>query len=89
METLKCPCCSNHCEKENLSCGRGVDYFSNPKSLEKTETIEEEVIRDLRKCGHLLHHNPNLNTNDLLNDFFKEELEQLHTLLAKIYSKVE
>lgn len=32
----------------------------------------------------MLHHNKDLNSNDLLKDFSKEELEQLHSLLAKI-----
>lgn len=88
MEKEKCPCCSNHCEKDNLSCGRGRDYFSTSHTEEKSETIEE-VVMDLRKCGHLLHHNRDLSTNGLFNNFSKDELEQLHILLVKVYNNVE
>lgn len=87
MQSEKCPCCPNHCEKDNLSCGRGEDYFNNNHHNEHHEeepkSIEEQVIKDLRKCGHMLYHNRNLNTYDLLKDFSKEELEQLHMLLTK------
>lgn len=86
MESEKCPCCPNHCDKENLSCGRGEEYFHGTKKTreEKPNSIEEAIILDLRKCGHMLHHNHDLNPNDLLKNFSKEELEQLHSLLAKI-----
>lgn len=26
--TNKCPCCPNHCDRNNLQCGKGEAYFS-------------------------------------------------------------
>lgn len=26
-EMLNCPCCGNHCDVENLGCGRGRKFF--------------------------------------------------------------
>ena len=26
--TNKCPCCSNHCDRNNLQCGKGEAYFN-------------------------------------------------------------
>lgn len=86
MKNEKCPYCHNHCSKDNLNCGRGREYFSNLNN--DTKTINEKVISDLRKCGHLLHHNKELSTNDILSDFSLEELEELHKLLSKICKNI-
>lgn len=89
MENEKCPCCPNHCEKDNLSCGKGREYFNNSKiNQEKPISLEETVIMDLRKCESLLHHKKYLNEKELLSSFSLEELENLHIYLSKIYSKV-
>lgn len=85
MKEEYCPICPNHCSKENLRCGKGKEHFGVDNYSIKAQTIEEEVITDLRKCGHLLHHNKELNINELLSVFSKEELNQLHNLLPKIY----
>lgn len=82
MQQDVCPCCSNHCAKDNLSCGRGLEYF-NSSTSEKDATLEEKIVGNLRKCGHILHHNPEMKSNLLLG-CTKEELEQLHQLLSKI-----
>lgn len=80
-----CPCCPNHCLKENLQCNKGRNYFeNNNRDFSNTNTLEEKVIEDLRKCGHMLHHNKNLNPSELLTIYSKEELERLHDLLSKI-----
>lgn len=63
---------------------RKVFSWNKKTREEKPNSIEEAIILDLRKYGHMLHHNKDLNFNDLLKDFSKEELEQLHSLLAKI-----
>lgn len=86
MNHEQCPCCPNHCEKNNLGCGRGKEYFDSNK---EPKTIEEQVIMDLRKCGHLLHHNKDLNSSHVLSGFSVEELNQLHQLLSKIYCHFE
>jgi hypothetical protein len=80
MSEEKCPCCPNHCSKDNLGCGRGKNYFNN--NLEEI-SLNEKVISDLRKCGHLLHHNSDLDTESLLANFSEVELKSLHNLLTK------
>lgn len=86
MKEENCPCCPNHCDKENLSCGRGREYFSGStkNTHEGPTTLEEKVIFDLRKCGHRLHHNRDLNPNEMLSNLTEEELNTLHELLNKI-----
>lgn len=89
MDKEKCPCCPNHCSIENLSCGRGRAHFSNENNNKEPKTLNEQVITDLRKCGHILHHNRELNTDEFLSDFSEEELNRLHQLLSKIHSNNE
>lgn len=85
MKEEKCPCCHNHCERSNLGCGKGKEYFrSNESSNNEPMTMEEQIISDLRRCGHMLHHNRELNANSLLSDFSESELKELHELLSKI-----
>lgn len=82
MDKEKCPCCSNHCHKDDLKCNRGREYFD----MNKTEslTIQEKIINDLRKCGHLLHHNKDINSNDIFAKLSSDDIEKLHELLNKI-----
>lgn len=84
MSDERCPCCPNHCDKDNLSCHRGQEYFNNPNTKEEPTTLEECIIAELRKCGHMLHHNRDLNPVDMLADFDEEELRKFHELLSKI-----
>lgn len=77
MPEEKCPCCPNHCDKDNLSCNRGREYFKG--SNHKNDT-EDSVINKIRECGHLLHHND----KDLNSHFLTEEEKQkLISLLDK------
>ena len=87
MNAEKCPCCPNHCQKEELGCQRGKEFFGNSNGDHELKNIQEQVIVDLRKCGHMLHHNRELNTQDILLNFSLEELNQLHELLSKINMK--
>lgn len=90
MNNETCPCCLNHCQKDNLSCGRGREHFNSQNNNSEPKTIEEQVIMGLRKCGHLLHHNKELDTNELLSNFTEEEeLGKLHELISKIKSNVQ
>jgi hypothetical protein len=82
MNIEKCPCCPNHCSKDNLGCKRGKEYFNN--NLE-SNSIEENIIHDLRECGHLLHHN----RETILKNFSNDELNELHKLLSKICNNFE
>lgn len=84
MNEETCPCCSNHCSKDRLSCGRGRAHFGSQSVNDEPKSINEQVIMDLRKCGHLLHHNKDLDVNELLSCFSEDELKQLHELLSKI-----
>lgn len=86
MEEEKCPCCPNHCEKENLSCGRGKDYFEGNNA--EPEEISEKVLRDLKKCGHFLHHNHGINKDNFFKNLSDEELKILHELLIKLNSNM-
>ncbi len=52
MNQENCPCCPNHCSKDNLRCGRGKEYFANQDTNKEPKTLNEQVISDLRKCGH-------------------------------------
>lgn len=83
-EENRCPMCPNHCEKDNLSCHRGEEYFSTTSERKEPSTIEEKVISDLRACGHMLHHNRDLDIKSVLGSLNAEELEILHKLLSKI-----
>lgn len=87
MENNTCPCCHNHCSKDNLSCNRGRDYFNNLDNP-TPKTLNELVISDLKICGHMLHHNKNLDTNNILSNLKNDELTVLHELLTKIYSNI-
>lgn len=83
MELEKCPCCPNHCPKDNLGRGKGREHFSHSNdSIEKTTS--EKVIIELQRCGHLLHHNRNFNNDKLLSNFSEEELDKLYELLFKV-----
>lgn len=86
MNKETCPICHNHCPKDNLGCGRGIEYFSNQGDNTSSSSLDEQIIMDLRRCGHLLHHNRDLNTDELLSNITKEEKEKLHELLSKIES---
>lgn len=88
MNEEKCPCCHNHCNVNNLSCGRGIEHFYKSKEISEPKTLNEQIIIDLRKCGHLLHHNKDLNMNEVLSNFSLEELNDLHELLSKFYSNI-
>jgi len=84
MNSENCPCCPNHCQKENLGCGRGKEYFSNQDASNEPKSLSKQVMDDLRKCGHLLHHSRDLNSDEFLSCFSLEELNELHKLLSKI-----
>ena len=84
MNEENCPCCPNYCAKDNLGCGRGKDFFDNQGNISEPKSIQDQVIADLRKCGHLLHDNKELNTNQLISVFSLDELDELHALLSKI-----
>ena len=83
MNNEKCPCCSNHCFKDHLGCERGEEYFKNQSSYEP-KSLEEKIIKNLRECGHFLHHNKEFNFSRLLSNFSEDELNNLYQLLSKI-----
>lgn len=84
MNSEYCPCCPNHCTEDHLNCGRGKEYFNRQNDYNiEPKTFQEQVIMDLKKCGHLLHHNKNWNADELLSNFSEEELHELHDLLSK------
>ena len=85
MNEEYCPCCPNRCSKDELRCGRGREHFDMQNDYnDEPQTIQKQIIFDLRKCGHLLHHNRDINAEDLLSAFTEKELNTLHELLSKI-----
>lgn len=84
MNQENCPCCPNHCAKDNLSCGRGREHFSKGNANNVAKSMPEKVIDELRRCGHLLHHNQDLDTKELLSGISEDELNKLYELLSKI-----
>lgn len=89
MNSQNCPCCPNHCEKSNLGCGRGVEYYNNLSNPERQKTASDEVISDLRRCGHILHHNESQDTSSFLSGLTDEEIDKLHELLSKVCNSFE
>ena len=95
MTTENCPMCQNHCPKENLRCGRGREYFNENKHQEdynntsEHSSIKEQVIFDMRRCGHFLHHNRELDINKVFSNLSDEELTKLHELLTNIHNNME
>ena len=71
MGKEKCPCCHRHCSVDELSCGRGMEHFGKQDVNSAPKTLNEQVIMDLRKCGHMLHHNRDLNANDILTSYWE------------------
>ena len=67
-----------------MGCIRGEKYFSNQETDNLLKSLNEQVIEDLKKCGHLLHHNRDLDLNGLLSCFSEKKLNELHELLSKI-----
>lgn len=84
MNQENCPCCPNHCPKDNLGCERGRAYFNEENKENEESSLEDKVIGDLRRCGHMLHHNRDLDTKELLSSLSDDELNKLHELLFKI-----
>lgn len=91
-EEKNCPCCPNHCSIDNLSCGRGRQYFDGENKEEhghkshheaKDESLmslEEKVLYKMHRCGHALHHsNGSMNLDFLTN----EEKQTLVKILSK------
>jgi hypothetical protein len=95
-----CPCCPNHCPKEQLRCPRGRNYFEGGADAAQSPhhhqgiqqnpnlSTEELVIGLLRKCGHMLHHGAAQGT-DLLSNLSDAEKEQLKALLEKCVSAMQ
>lgn len=85
-----CPCCGNHCPKDDLQCGRGKRYFGETAQSPAKDGHahgapfengdEEPAVTMLRRCGHLLHHG---GADNLLDPLTEEEKRTLCELLGK------
>lgn len=82
---MNCPCCENHCDENELRCGRGASYFGREKRPHHGGEAPEmdEVIACLHKCGHYLHHNHKQGGADLTSCLTEEEKSELCALLNK------
>lgn len=83
---ILCPCCPNHCSKNELRCKRGEAYFSgNDHAHPVAHTTEEKIIVQFRKFGHYLHHFSDAQpAKKMLANLSDEEKEDLLSLLVKI-----
>lgn len=87
-EEINCPCCPNHCDINNLSCGRGIKHFNLSKNESEKEklvvneeslSVDEKILNKLRKCGHFLHHSKETPIFQNLTVIEKENLLDLLT----------
>ncbi len=64
-----CPCCPNHCTKENLNCGRGKNYFRITEQESTTtenylhdenhfhhDSFDEQLLVKLKMCNYFMRH---------------------------------
>ena len=88
---------TNRCDVNNLSCGKGREYFganTNHKTKgqnkymedESSMTLKEKAIFKMHKCGHFLHHSEETVNLDFLSD---EEKENLISILSKCLNNWE
>lgn len=91
-----CPVCGNHCNKDDLKCGRGKNYFGlngedgrrggdRPHGAPFNKD-EDPTVTLLRRCGHLLHHG---GVENILAPLSEEEKKTLGALLNKCLSQTE
>lgn len=97
--TNKCPCCSNHCDRNNLQCGKGESYFNGENTQEyghkpshhkgkhhghhRREFLSGSLAELMSKCGHRLFHGGDETMFDVLTE---DEKATLKSLLSKIAS---
>lgn len=56
--TNKCPCCSHHCDRNNLQCGKGEAYFNGEANVESSHShSHSKEGRHSHGRGHG-HHRP-------------------------------
>ena len=89
MET-NCPCCENHCPKDDLRCKEGRAHFGVPAPQNRPTGPRpaedgDDAITLLRKCGHILHHRFGHGSDPapLLGALTLEEQNTLCSLLTK------
>ena len=93
MENNKeyCIGCPNHCHKDKLMCGKGRAYFNVAESEQHHRQYREQpsgIVALLRECGHILHHNHDINNDKLCANLTSQEQKNLEELLNKILSNV-
>lgn len=93
MEQGYCPCCSNHCHREQLKCKRGKKFFEDcNKTSRRAEADvsdeEEKLTRSLkklvRKCAKRTRREKDGKGGAAFNNLTKEEKQTLRALLAKL-----
>lgn len=84
-----CPQCPNHCHKDELRCGRGKAFFGMEEGHSHTNNQPlTGIAGQLKQCGHIMHHNPDINNERLCVNLSKEEQETLERLLNKILKNI-
>ncbi|MGN0818619.1 MAG: hypothetical protein ACI4L9_06585 [Candidatus Coproplasma sp.] len=89
MEEQRCPCCSNHCNREKLKCKKGKRYFGAARKASKSELGEElqegqKLLRDckklIKKCAKRARRGE---MEEALGNLSEEEMQTLCALLKK------
>lgn len=97
--TPKCPCCSNHCEQNNLQCGKGESYFNGEAEGSRSHGPEHghhhghhkhpefpsgSLPDLLMQCGGKLFHGEG---EDMFHVLTGEEQDTLSALLGKLLTE--
>lgn len=86
----RCPCCHNHCRRDNLHCSRGRKYFEKESEKEKKqEESAGSLLYAIMEAGHSLRHMAKhgkcLDEEEILSDLSAEEQEQLLLLVSRLH----
>lgn len=100
MENMnKCPCCSHHCDRNDLQCGKGESYFNSEANPDAERTHSHHEIKH---HGHR-HHRPEFPAGSLADlmakcghrlfhggdeSMFAALTEEENTALKKILNKL-
>lgn len=82
-----CPCCKNHCKRDNLHCSRGRKYFAAFEEENKEDT-SSSLLYALMETGHSLRHmakhGHKLDEEEILASLSKEEEDMLADMLSRL-----
>lgn len=87
----RCPCCHNHCRRDNLHCSRGRKYFEKEEKKQKQEESAGSLLYAIMEAGHSLRHmakhGKGLDEEEILSDLSAEEKDILLSLVTRLNIK--